>query len=73
MCEEFLHALFVATHLKVHINLEIPRISVSIRPLQYHAQIIDRAEVAFANIYHYAGVLPLTQRDLAVFILRFQG
>jgi len=72
MCEEFLHALFVATHLKVHINLEIPRISVSIRPLQYHAQIIDRAEVAFTNIYHYARVLPLTQRDLAVFILRFQ-
>jgi len=53
------HALLVADHLKVHIYNEVFNVVILIRAFKNHADVVDRAEVAFAYVDYNTRVLSL--------------
>lgn len=72
MCEKLPHTFLIADHLKIHINLEIPDVWVTIWTLQQHSQIINTAPVALANVDDNAWILPLLKCDFTIFVFGFE-
>ena len=50
MCEEFSHALLVTGILEVHVSHEAVWLSITIGSLEQHAQVMQRASIAFSNV-----------------------
>ena len=69
VCEEFAHALLVAVVFEIHVGHERPRLSVSIRTLQQHPQVVDAADVIFSDIDDETGLRLLLNGDFAAFLL----
>ncbi len=72
MREKLLHANLVSLLLKIHVDQEVLRVLVSIRSLEHHFDIVDRAHISLANVYDYARVLVLYQDHFVCFALRLE-
>lgn len=70
MSEKFTHAPFIALRFEVHIRHEALGFCISVRSLEQHAQILQRADVTLANINDKARVRLLLKCDLSTFLLR---
>lgn len=73
MSEKLLHAFLAALLLEIHIYEEILRVVVSVRPLQHHLYIVDRAQISFADVDHDARIFVLDQYYVVGFTLGLQG
>ena len=72
MREKLTHALFIANHLEIHVDLEITRVVITVRSFQDHPQIVYRAEIAFTDVDHDTRIFSLGDSDLTVFIFGFK-
>ena len=68
--EELAHTLLVAAVFEIHISHETLGLSVSVGTLEQHAQVMQTADVIFADIDYEARLCLLLDSDLATLLLR---